>query len=110
MQEILIMYGGFAFPLSIILSVFASEVGTFALINIHFPVKITGEPTRMSSFRSRIPALGNEMECLPKESVKSVERQQQHVADSSVSVQLMEVISASFRPRPPNVPHNELKL
>lgn len=49
MQEILIIYSGFAFSLSIILSAFASEVGTFAFININFPVKITREPTRMSS-------------------------------------------------------------
>lgn len=51
MQEILIIYSGFTFSLSIILSVFASEVRTFAPINIRFPVKITRELTRMSSFR-----------------------------------------------------------
>lgn len=45
MQEILIIYSGFTVSLSIILSVFASEVGRLVLINIHFPVKITREPT-----------------------------------------------------------------
>lgn len=39
MQETLIIYSGFTFSLSVILSALTSEVGTFELININFPVK-----------------------------------------------------------------------
>lgn len=39
MQEILIIYSEFTFSLSVILLVFGSEVETFDLISINFPVK-----------------------------------------------------------------------